>query len=311
MAIKLYDCVIIGAGPGGLTAAIYTRRKGMKTLIVSIDIGGQTNLAPLIENYPGIDAISGIQLMQKFLFQAKKFGVDIRIEKVKKIEKNKGNFKITLSNREEINTKSIIITSGKIPEKLGIPGEDKFLGKGVSMCITCDGPLYRNKTAVIVGGGNSAAGSAIWLSKIAKKIYLIHRRKEFRADKITLETIKKIKNIEIIKNSIPIEILGDKNNKIVEKIKIKNIKTKKIKEIKTDSVFIEIGCKIDDGFFKDIVKTDDKKRIIIDINGKTSQEGIFAAGDITNSDHKQIVIAAGEGAKAALGAYEYVSKKGK
>jgi thioredoxin reductase (NADPH) len=301
----MYDVIIVGAGAAGLTAAIYARRRLLKTLVISLDIGGQTILTEQIENYPGYLEKSGSKLMKIFEEQAKSFGAEIIIGYVTRIEKLNDHFKV-ISNAGEFETKTVIVSGGSIPRKLNVPGEDKFLGRGISTCVTCDAPFAKNKLVAVVGGGNSALEGAEILSKFANKVYLIHRRDEFRADELTIEKVKKLPNIEFVLNTVVTEIRG---NKKLESILVKNVKTEEVKEIKVDMVFIEIGREININYVKHLVKTDEFNQIIINKACETSCPGIFAAGDVTDVPYRQTVIAAGLGAIAALSAYNYIAKK--
>ncbi|MBT4322187.1 thioredoxin-disulfide reductase [Candidatus Woesearchaeota archaeon] len=301
--MKSYDVLIIGGGSAGLTAAIYTCRKKLKTAIISADWGGQTLLTNHIENYPGFDLIPGPELMSKFRSQAEKFGAELITKKVSKIEKNKDLFQIETSDGEEYTSKAVILGSGKTPRRLGIPGEDKFFGKGVSTCATCDAPFFHDKNVAIIGGGNSALEAAELLSKIAKNVYLTHRSEEFRADEVTVEKVRKIKNINFLTNKTPLEIKGDK---FVTSLMIEDVKTKEEEELLVDGIFVEIGYELDTDWVKHLVKRNKSNEIIIDDRCRTSQPGFFAAGDVSTVPYKQTVISAGEGAKAGLESYKYI-----
>ena len=300
----MYDVIIVGAGAAGLTAAVYTCRKKLKTAIISIDVGGQTNLTSHIENYPGTGPMHGIELMKRFQDEAIGFGAELIMGKVNKVEKINDGFRVGLANGESYECKSLILAYGKVPRGLGIEGEDKFLGRGVSTCVTCDAPLFKNRDVAVVGGGNSAVEGALELATIAKKVYLIHRRDSFRADEITVEKLKNSPQIELVLNSIPLKVIGDKN---VDGIAVENIVTKEKKELKADGIFIEIGYVVDTSFVQHLVKVNEKKEIIVDDRCNTSCAGIFAAGDITPVIYKQTVIAAGEGSKAALECYRWLT----
>ena len=300
----MYDVIIIGAGAAGLTAAIYTCRKKLKTAIISMDIGGQTNLTSHIENYPGTGPMHGIELMQKFQSESIGFGAEIIMGKANKVDKTENGFKIGLANGEEYECKALILAYGKVPKSLGIEGEEKFFGRGVSTCVTCDAPLYNNREVAVIGGGNSAVEGAFELATIARKVYLIHRRDAFRADEITVEKLKNNPQIELILNSIPTKVIGDKN---VDGLEVENIVTKERKQFKVDGVFIEIGYVVDTSFVQHLVKVNEKREIIVDDRCNTSHAGIFACGDITPVPFKQTVIAAGEGSKAALECYRWLT----
>ncbi len=299
----MYDVIIVGAGAAGLTAAIYTCRKKLTTLIVSIDIGGQTNLTSHIENYPGSGVMHGVELMRRFQNEAIGFGAELVMGKVVKVDKIDNSFRIELASGETYDCKALILTYGKVPKSLGIEGEERFMGRGVSTCVTCDLPLYKNRDVAIIGGGNSAVEGALESATIAKKVYLLHRRDKFNADEITVEKLKNHNNIELVLNSIVAKIVGEKN---IEGIEVENIVTKEKKILKIDGVFIEIGYVIDTSFVQHLVKVNEKKEIIIDERCNTSCAGIFAAGDVTPVLFKQTVIAAGDGAKAALECYRWL-----
>jgi len=301
---NIYDTIIIGAGPAGLTAAIYTARKRVKTLVVSKNLGGQTAITFDIENYPGFEHIDGYKLMKSFESQAKSSGAEFAFGDVYEIRKEKDVFAI-MSNSHIYKSRTLVLAFGKTPRDLKVRGEEEFKGKGVSYCATCDAPLFNNKTVAVVGGGNSALESALMLAKIAKKIYLIHRRDEFRGDAITIERVMKNDKIETKLNCIPVEIKGEK---FVKSFITKNVKTNEQEELKLDGIFVEIGYEVKTEIVKGLVKLNQNNEIIANALCETSHPGIFAAGDVTNVPYKQIVIAAGEGAKAGMTAYNYLQK---
>ncbi|MCX6812757.1 MAG: thioredoxin-disulfide reductase [Candidatus Berkelbacteria bacterium] len=301
--MKKYDVVIVGGGPAGITAAIYTARRELKTLVITKEPGGQVVKTPDIENYPGFDLIAGVLLAKKFIDQAKKFGAEIIHDEVIDIDEKKEKL-IVKTTRDEFYPSALILAFGKVPRKLHISGEKEFAGRGVSYCGTCDAPFFKNKTVVVTGGGNSAFDTALLLARVAKKVYIIHRRDEFRAENILVDKAKKNPRIEFILNAKIKEIKGDTVVKSVE-IEIKNKK----REIETDGIFIEIGYLVDGGLIKNFVKMDLQNQIIVDRDHSTSRPGVFAAGDLTNSFYKQIVISAGEGAIAGLSAAKFVDEK--
>lgn len=307
MAMDIYDVIIVGGGAAGLTAAIYAGRKKMKSLLITVDIGGQTNLTPHIENYPGYTAKSGPDLMKTMEQQARGFGTELVFGKVTKAEKSGNSFSVTASNKEKYMSKTLILANGKVPKTPGIPGEGKFMGRGISTCAVCDAPIFKNKTVAVIGGGNSALDAAELTSKFSSKVYLVHRRNEFRGDEILVNRVKKIKNVEFVLNHVPVEVKGDK---FVKSLVIADVETKKRKEIGIDGVFLEIGYIVDTDFIKGLVKVNSLGEIMVDGNCQTSQPGVFAAGDITSVPYKQTVIAAGHGAIAALSAYNYLQKTG-
>ncbi len=299
MAKEVYDLIILGTGPAGMSAAIYSGRYGMKTLIIGNVIGGTANLAGEIENYPGFTG-SGTDLMKKFNEQAKSFGAEFEMGNIDKIEKIEDEFCVTVGDKEFFGH-SIISGLGLERRKLGIPGEKKLLGKGVSYCATCDGNFFRGKTVAVVGGSDSAAKAAIYLADICEKVYISYRKERMRCEPINLKKIEATKNIEIIYNSKPVEIVGD--------AKVTNLKLElqdEEKSIKVDGVFIEVGSvpitKIFDGLGVKL----ENDYIKVDKEGRTSVEGFFAAGDGTNNPFKQVITATADGALAARTAYNYI-----
>lgn len=299
-----YDVIIIGAGAAGLTAAIYTSRRNLKTLVLSEDIGGQGATAGLIENYPGVEATTGPNLMINFFNQAQKFGAEIKTEEVKRLEKNGEEF-LAKTNTEKFSAPAVILAFGLSHRHLNVPGEEKFIGRGIAYCATCDAPLYKGKTVAVVGGGNSALDAALLLAKNSPKVYLIHRRDKFAGEDFLAKQIKENASIETVFHAEIKEIHGDKN---LEKITIEQ--NGQEKNLAVDGVFVEIGYEVRADFIKGLVEQDEKNQIKIDLDGRTSCPGIFACGDVTNISYKQVVISAGEGAKAALSVHKYLQSKG-
>ncbi len=297
----MYDVIIIGAGPAGLTAAIYTSRRNLKTLVLTKNLGGQVAVIPHIENYPGFKEIEGTRLVQTMEEQVRSFGVELVYEEVVKILPKEKLF-IVKTTEKNYEAKAVILAFGKTPRSLNVPGEKEFFGRGISYCATCDGPLFKNKTVAVVGGGNSALDAAILLSGIAKKVYLIHRRNEFRGFESFVDEVKKKKNVELVLSSIVAKFKGDK---ILESLIVEDVNTKKKREIEVNGIFIEAGSEVKTDFVKGLVKLDNNQ-IVINNNCETSCPGIFAAGDVTNTIFKQIIVSAGEGAKAGLNAYNYI-----
>lgn len=299
-----YDVIIVGGAAAGLTAAIYTTRRALKTLILTQDIGGQAASTPDIENYPGYDHIDGMELMGKFKDQAEKYGAEIIYQEVKEVIKD-GDIIKAKTNTDEFQARSVILAFGLTHRHLGVPGEEEFGGKGVSYCATCDAPLFKQKDVAVVGGGNSALDAAILLSKLANKVYLVHRRDEFRGEQVLIDRVKETENIEIIYNSKVKEIQGEM---LVNKLVVTYIENEsKIREIDLQGVFVEIGFQVKGDLVKDLVDLDASNQILVNKNNETSATGIFAAGDVTDIAYKQIIISAGEGAKAALQAYKYLN----
>lgn len=302
----MYELIIIGGGPAGIAAGIYATRKKLNTLLISRDFIGQVGKAFLIENYPAFEEIRGAALMEKFKKHLEKFAIDINEgEEVSKILKRKdGTFEVTTSQKDRYFTRAIIVASGGDPRPLEIPGEKEFLGRGVSYCTTCDAPLFQDKTVAVIGGGNSGFGAALELSKYCPKIYILHRGSKPRADEITQERVRKTKKIKVLLNADIKEIKG-KN--FVESIVYQDLKIKKQKKIIVQGIFIQIGSIPATGFVKGLVDFNKRDEIKIDPrNCQTKTPGLFAAGDVTDVPIKQIIVAAGEGAKAALSAYEYL-----
>lgn len=306
----MLDCIIIGAGPAGMTAAIYLIRKKVKVLIISADFGGQMAKAPEIENYPGIMKISGGELTNKMKEQVEELGVEIKNEAVTSVEKKGDGFEVnigspstTLGTSEKIETKSILITSGKTHRHLNVPGEKEFTGKGVGYCVTCDGPLFKDKPVAIVGGGNSALDGALELSKYAEKVYILNLRESFQGDEVRVDEVKKSDKIEIITLAKTIELTGDK---FLQKLKYQNTKDNTEKEIAVNGCFVEIGWQPAASSVKDLVELTQIGEIKTDPDGKTTCSGIYAAGDVTNVANKQIIIAAGTAANAALNLWKWL-----
>jgi thioredoxin reductase (NADPH) len=307
----MHDVIIMGAGAAGMTAAMFTCRKKLKTLVIAMDVGGQTNLTTHIENYPGFfsetkDYPKGIKLMKIFEAQARRYGAQFVFGRAVKVEKKEDVFHVFLSNGEHYESKALIISYGKVPRTLGIPGEDRFIGRGIGINAAADCAKFSNKTAAVIGGGNSAVEAAILLSQYASKVYLIHRRDSFRADEITVDKAKHNSKIEFVLNSVPVEIAGGFH---LDSIRLENVNSNARRELKIDGVFIEIGYALDTAMVKDLVKTNNIGEIIVNEACETNCEGVFAAGDITHNPYKQTIISAGQGATAGLSAYMYLAKK--
>ncbi len=301
----MYDVVIVGAGAAGLTAAIYAGRKKLKCLLVTgPNIGGETNSTNDIQNYPGYEG-PGPELMKKFWASAKKWGCEIKEDLVQKISNNNKTFTIDLMSGEKLQSKTVILCYGRERRKLNIPGEDKFFGRGLSTCTTCDAPLFPNKDTVVIGGGNSAVEGALELARIAKKVYLIHRRDQFRADEVTVELMKKEPKIEIITNAVPVEIKGEK---FVSHLVI-DVKGQK-RDLSVQGIFSEIGWETHTKLVEGLVDVNAVGEINVDEFCRTKTPGLYACGDLTHIPYKQTVISAGMGAVATLEAYRFVSGSG-
>lgn len=302
MSSEVYDVIIIGCGPAGASAAIYAARKKLRALVISRDLGGQLLIAGRLENYLGFIGGESFNLIEIIERQLRELNVEIVLNEVKKVEKMNEIFKV-ITDKEAFLGRSIIATGGSIPKKLGIPGEEDFIGRGVSYCAICDAPFSRNRTAAVIGGGNSAFHALLTVAKYANKVYLIHRRDSFRADPILIDEARKLNNVEFLMNSTVEKIFG--KNKL-EGIVIKNLLDGKTYNLNMDVIYIEIGREVNIDYIKHLVKTDESGYIIVDKHQRTSCEGIFAAGDITDRPYKQAIVAAGDGAVAALSAYDYI-----
>ena len=293
------DLAIIGAGPAGLTSGIYTGRFGLNAVVFDEKIvGGMVNLTPVVENYPGFEKISGMELIEKMKRQTEKYCEIHEMEKVEKIVVDK---EIEIVTTKKIyKSKALVFATGTEKRKLDVKGEKEFLGRGVSYCATCDGMFFRNKKTVVVGGGNAAAIEALHLKNLGSDVSLIHRRDKLRADKI-LQVYVFEKKINVVLDSVVEEIFGDG---IVKGVRIRNVKDNSINEMSIDGVFVSIGEKPNSAIAKSIgVKTDEKGYIVVDKNQRTNLPKIYAAGDVTGG-LRQIVTACAEGAVAANSAYE-------
>lgn len=307
---KIYEIVIIGGGPAGLTAGIYASRARLDTILLEKTMcGGQALIADTIENFPGFpDGVKGPDLANWMLKQAKAFGLEVKLSEARKVTLKKREsepFTVTLNDGNDIHALSLIIATGARWNSLGIPGEKEFASRGVSYCATCDGPLFKNKDIVVVGGGDTALEDALFLAKFANKITIIHRRDRLRATKILQERAFANKRIGFCYNSIAISIIGEAK---VEGVKIKDVNTNKEKMLKSEGVFIFVGITPNSEILKGLVKMDEKGYVISDNDMKTSMDGIFACGDVRKKLLRQIVTATGEGATAAFSAQRYVER---
>jgi len=301
----MYDIIIIGAGPAGMSAAIYAGRSNKKTLLLEASAyGGQIINTPSIENYPVEENISGYDFANKLYNQVKNIGTEIKFEKVTNIKNNK-DYKEVITSKDTYKTKSIIIATGAKNRHLGVSREDELVGKGVSYCATCDGTFYKNKDVAIVGGGNTAIEDAIYLSNIVNKLYLIHRRDEFRAQEVLIDEIKKKKNVEFVLNSNVVSLNGDNR---LESITVEDKDGNK-KDLEVSGLFIAVGRIPENDIFKDIIDRDDNGYIISDETCHTNVDGIFVAGDNRTKLLRQLVTATSDGAIAANEAIKYVNNK--
>lgn len=298
-----FDVVIIGGGPAGASAAIYTARKGMKTAVVAERIGGQVQDTKGIENLISVPYIEGPQLSNHFAQHMGKYDIEILDNrKVEKIEGHKGDFSLVLASPEKLKSKSIIVTTGAKWRELNVPGEKEYIGRGVAFCPHCDGPYYKGKDIVVVGGGNSGVEAAIDLAGTVKSVTLIEFAEELKADQVLIKKLKSLENTKIIKDTKTNQIIGD-GDKVIA-LELENRSSGAIAKLPIDGIFVQIGLVPNSTFIKDMVETNRSGEIIINEKCKTSTEGIFAAGDVTTVPYKQIVISIGEGAKAGLKAFE-------
>jgi thioredoxin reductase (NADPH) len=302
--LKKYDVIIIGGGPAGLSAGIYTSRARLSSLLIErAAIGGQAVNAWSIENYPGFaEGVNGVDLTQAMHNQATKFGLETLYDEVTGIELS-GNQKIVKTAQGNFNAAAIIIAGGSERQKLGVKGEAEFTGKGVSYCATCDGAFFKDKTVAVIGGGNSAVTEALELTKFASKIILVHRRHELRATKILQEKLMADTKITILWDTMVEEITGDK---FVSKIKLRNIKTGTVTDTDIDGIFVSVGSQPATGYIKGIIQLDGVGAVITSEKLETSVPGIFAAGDIRSGSIRQVVGATGDGAAAAVNAGKYI-----
>lgn len=300
-----YDVVIIGGGPAGLAAGTYASRARLSTLILEKQhAGGQVAITDQIENYPGLtEPISGSELSEKMKIQAEKFGAKFENGEVVKVEKHESGFTLTLKNDKKVDAHCVIVASGAAPRKLGCKGEEEFSGAGVSYCATCDGAFFTDLPVMVVGGGDTAIEDALYLSRLASKVYVVHRRDELRATKIIQERAFANKKIEILWNSVVEEIKGDD---IVNEVVIKNTKTGELSTVKVNGVFMAVGYVPNTDFIKDMIELNDRGYIITNEIMETSQEGIYAAGDVREKTLRQVVTAVADGAIAADQAGKYI-----
>ena len=304
---NIYDLAILGAGPAGICAAIYATRAKLNTIWLDKKFvqGGQIVDTYEVDNYPGLPGITGLDLGEAMAGHAEKLGMKPQREPVRSIEAEQG-IKVIRTKKNEYRAKAVIIACGATHRHLGIPGEEELSGMGVSYCATCDAAFFQDRTVVVVGGGNVAVEDAILLSRTCKKVYLVHRRDELRAEKILQESFFACKNVEIIWDSIPLSIEGTDK---VEALKIQNKKTQEESFIETDGVFIAVGIVPGTEKFKDLVKLDEAGYIVAGEDGITSEPGIFAAGDIRTKNLRQVVTAVADGANAVASVQRYLLDK--
>ena len=304
----MHDLIIIGGGPAGLTAGLYAARARLDVLLLErLAPGGQVLTTDWVENYPGFpEGISGFDLMDRMKTQAERFGLQIQSEDVVGLELSDGK-KTIHTGQGKIETKSIILCTGATWKRLGIDGEERLVGKGVSFCATCDGPFYRDEDVAVIGGGDTAVEEAIFLTRFAGKIYLVHRRDQLRATKLLQERAMAQEKIEFVWDTVPVEINGDQG---VEGIGLKNVKTGEVSRKDVKGVFVFIGTIPNTDLLKGLVDLDEKGFVITDDNMETSVPGLFAAGDVRSKLFRQISTAVGEGAAAAFSVEKYLEALG-
>ena len=298
-----FDIIILGAGPAGMTAVVYAARKQLDVLVISDDIGGQAMWSAAIENYLGFILISGSDLVQKFEEHIRIFNVPQEFTTATRVSSTGEVFRVETADGRTFQSRALILATGKSPRLLDVPGEKEFRGRGVVYCATCDGPLYAGRTIAVVGGGNSGLDAVVQMMKICPKVYLIDVEPKLRADDIMVRQAQAAPNVEIISNTRVREILG---GDFVQGIQIENTETHERKRLDIDGVFIEIGLAPNSACVKDLVRLNSRGEVPVDCAARTSVPGLYAAGDVTDVPEKQIIIAAGDGAKAALGAYSYI-----
>lgn len=303
----LYDVVIIGAGPAGLTSAIYSKRKGLSTLVIGEKIGGQIKDTTSVENYTGFEMITGEGLAHEFQKHVESLNVPIReYVLVDKLEDLGAVKRLTLDDGTSVDAKAVILATGSKSKKLGVPGEDTFYGRGVTYCAICDGPLFQDRRVIVAGGGNSAIEAAVDLAKIAEHVTVIHRS-QLRADQIVIDQLKKFNNVTILLETQILEVQGER---MVKGVRALDKASGSELFVESSGVFIEIGYLPNSEWLKGAVELNERNEVVVNNHGETSVPGIFAAGDLTQVPYKQVVVAAGEGAKAALSANDYINRLG-
>lgn len=302
---EVIDMLVIGGGPAGLNAALYAKRKGLKTGIITKRIGGQLLNTSSVDNYLGISQVSGEELSEKYLSHLNDLEVGIAEEvEVEKITKNGALFDTKLTNGTVYQSKTLLLATGSAPRKLQVPGEVEYSNRGVAYCAICDAPLFKGKDVIIAGGGNSAVEAAIDVAKFATRVTLVHRS-QLRADQILIDHMMKQSNITVNLQTQILEIVGDEK---MTGIKVLDKENSKERVIDADGIFIEIGNLPSNDLVKDLVALNDRGEVIVDEKNMTSLPGLYAAGDVTQMPYKQIVIAVADGAKAALAANEYINQ---
>lgn len=311
VAGDVFDVIVVGGGPAGLSASLYAARFSLKVLLIAESIGGTLNEAGLVDDYMGIPDILGPELAKKFELHVTKYRVPVVVGKVVRVERVGENFEVALQNSQTYRAKSIIVAVGSLRRKLGVPGEERLSGRGVTYCAACDAPMFKDKDVVVVGGGNSALQGALLVAAYASKVYLVHRRDSFRAFPLYVDLVRKNPKIELVLNSVVTEVGGVDR---VEWVKVKNVVSDEVVELRVSGIIVEIGSDPPKEFLRSMgLELDDYGYVIVWPGQKTNVEGIFAAGDCTGGPYKkkfdQILTAAAEGAIAAFSAFEYLASK--
>lgn len=301
-----YDLIILGAGPAGMTAGVYAARKQMDVLIISEDVGGQAMWSAGIENYLGFIFISGPELVRKFEEHVSTFSIPQQFTKTTRLTRQGETFRVDTADGRAFTARAVVVATGKSPKLLGAPGEKEFTGRGVTYCATCDAPLFSGQNVAVVGGGNSGLDAAVQLMKICLKVYVIERGPELRADAIMIEQVKAADNVEILTGTEVSKITGDA---FVSAITVGGVDGGEPRQLEVQGVFVEVGLTPNTDFAKEVLRLNPLGEIPVDCAARTGVPGLYAAGDVTDVPEKQIIIAAGDGAKAALGAYSYLVRR--
>jgi len=299
----MLDVLIIGGGPAGMTASIYAARKVLSQILISPDVGGQAAWASEVENYLGYSIISGFDLAEKFEDHVKRFGVERLDDRVAALHKNGRTFVIKTMGGREFESRTVIVASGRSARNLGVPGEEEFKGKGVTYCATCDAPLYAGEDVAVVGGGNAGLDAALQLARMSPTVYVIESEGQLTGDKKFQQRIRRAKNVRLLTDT---EVTSISGGKMLESLAVRNTASGEESRIAVTGVFVEIGAMPNVGFLPPEVKVNKRGEVVIDCACYTSMPGVFGAGDVTNIPNKQIIIAAGEGAKALLAANDYL-----
>jgi len=298
-----FDLVIIGAGPAGMTAGVYAARKQLDTLILTGDVGGQATWSSGIENYLGYIYITGAELVQKFEEHLNQFDIRLEYAKVGRLSMDKTAFVVETEDSRRFVAQAVVVASGKSPRLMNVPGEKEFTGRGVAYCATCDGPIFAGMNVAVVGGGNSGLDAAVQLMRICPKVYIIEQMPSLRADEIMQHKVNSAPNVEVLTSTAVREVLGDQ---FVHGLTVEHLETRARRTLDVKGVFVEIGLDPNTGFLNGLLTLNENGEIPVNCAGHTGIPGLYAAGDVTAVPEKQIIIAAGDGAKAALGAYSYL-----